>query len=179
MKIRSAHPADAPALLDIYAPYVEHTRVTFEYDVPTPDDFADRIRRTLTGYPYLVAEENGILVGYAYASPFKERAAYGWSAETTIYVSEKRQRAGIGRALYTALEAWLAKQNVCNLYACIAFPNPSSIAFHESFGYRRAAHFTSSGYKQGMWVDIVWMEKELCPHEIPPKPFIPFRELPH
>lgn len=177
MNIRTATPADAPQLLHIYAPYVENTSITFEYMVPSVEEFAGRIRHTLEKYPYLAAEENGVLQGYAYASAFKERAAYDWSVETSIYVREGMEHKGIGTALYHALEELLAKQNICNLCACIAFPNPASIAFHESFGYKTVAHFHASGFKQHAWSDMIWMEKELCPHTIPPGPFIPFPEL--
>lgn len=173
MNIRMAEIADAPGLLAIYAPYILHTPITFEYEVPGEEEFARRIRETLKRYPYLVAEENGQPAGYAYASAFKSRAAYDWSVETSIYVAENRRGHGIGRLLYDALEECLAEQNVCNLCACIAYPNPSSAAFHEKAGYRPAAHFTSAGYKGGKWYDIVWMEKKLTPYQIPPKPFIP------
>ena len=178
MHIRPASPADAPRLLQVYAPYVEHTSVTFEYVVPSPEDFAGRIRRTLEKYPYLAAEEGNVILGYAYASPFKERAAYNWSVETSIYIRKDQRHRGIGTALYRALENGLARQNVCNLCACIAYPNPASISFHERFGYKTVAHFHASGFKQGMWSDMIWMEKELCPHSVPPEPFIPFSDLP-
>lgn len=177
MNIRAATPADAPQLLHIYAPYVKNTSITFEYEVPTVETFAERIRHTLKKYPYLAAEIDNVLAGYAYASAFKERDAYEWSVETSIYIREDMSHKGIGKALYTALEELLAKQHICNLCACIAYPNPVSIAFHESFGYKTVAHFHASGFKQDAWSDMIWMEKELCPHTIPPKPFIPFPEL--
>ncbi len=104
IQIRSAAPADAPALLAIYAPYVAHTAITFEYDVPAEAEFARRIAETLKRYPYLVAEEDGVPVGYAYAGKFHDRAAYDWSVETSIYVEQHRKRQGIGRQLHGALE---------------------------------------------------------------------------
>lgn len=177
MQIRLATIEDAPQLLEIYTPYVEHTSITFEYSVPTVEEFTERIRLTLQKYPYLVAEENGTLLGYAYASAFKTRAAYSWSVETSIYVKEGNHRAGIGQALYRVLEDILARQHVCNVCACITYPNPKSIAFHENFGYQTVAHFHASGYKLGAWHDMIWMEKELCAHTVPPLPFIPFSEL--
>lgn len=177
LSIRVAIPEDAPALLAIYTPYVENTDITFEYEVPDLEDFQARIRNTLGRYPYLVAEKDGEICGYAYASPFKTRAAYSWSVETSIYVKEDMHHLGVGAALYEALETYLARQNVCNLCACIAYPNPASEAFHEKFGYRTVAHFHKSGYKNGQWIDMIWMEKELCPHSNPPLPFIPFPEL--
>ncbi|MCM1190248.1 MAG: GNAT family N-acetyltransferase [bacterium] len=177
MNIRIAAADDAAELVQIYAPYVENTPVTFEYLVPSAEEFKARILHTLEKYPYLVAEENGVISGYAYASAFKSRAAYDWSVETSIYVREGSERLGIGRLLYSALEELLKKQHICNLCACIAWPNPSSIAFHESFGYKTVAHFHASGFKQGVWYDMIWMEKELCPHTASPLPFIPFPEL--
>lgn len=177
MKLRIATLKDAPTLLEIYTPYVEQTAITFEYEVPTLEEFETRIRNTLSQYPYLVAEEASGILGYAYASPFKTRAAYAWSVETSIYVKSGIHKQGIGTALYQALERLLAQQHVCNLCACIAYPNPPSIAFHEKMGYRLIAHFTKSGFKQNAWYDMVWMEKELCPHTIPPAPFIPFSQF--
>lgn len=177
MKIRLATPQDASELLEIYAPYVEHTCITFEYDVPSVEEFASRIRHTLEDYPYVVAEEDGKILGYAYASAFKSRAAYAWSAETSIYVGTEHHRNGIGKALYSALENYLRRQNICSLCACISYPNPVSIAFHESFGYHTVAHFPASGFKSGAWWDMIWMEKELCLHTVPPKPFLPFHRL--
>lgn len=177
MNIRTAVPSDARLLLDIYAPYVRHTAITFEYQVPSAEEFENRLLRTLEKYPYLTAQEGDRLLGYAYASAFKGRAAYDWSVETSIYVRQGCTGKGIGGALYGALEDLLRRQHICNLCACIAYPNPESIAFHEHFGYRTAAHFHASGFKQDKWYDMIWMEKELCPHTIPPLPFIPFPEL--
>lgn len=178
MKIRLATLKDAPVLQKIYAPYVEQTPITFEYEVPTADEFANRMANILPNYPYLLAEEKGEILGYAYASAFKTRAAYAWSVETSIYVKMGAHKQGVGSALYQELERLLAMQNICNLCACIAYPNPPSIAFHEHFGYKTIAHFNHSGYKQNAWHDMIWMEKELCPHTIPPMPFIPFSQLP-
>jgi phosphinothricin acetyltransferase len=177
MNIRIAAPDDAAALAAIYAPYVEHTPITFETEAPSPEEFAGRIARTLKKYPYLAAEEDGVISGYAYASAFKGRAAYDWSVETSIYVREGLGRKGIGSALYRRLEELLRRQNICNMCACITYPNPASISFHEAFGYHTVAHFTASGYKLGAWHDMVWMEKTLCEHEIPPRDFVSFSKL--
>ncbi|MBE5865411.1 MAG: N-acetyltransferase [Lachnospiraceae bacterium] len=175
--IRIATIGDAEALLAIYTPYVENTVITFEYQAPTVEEFRSRIENTLSRYPYLVAERDGEILGYAYASAFKSRAAYSWSVETSIYVSQHTRHAGIGTALYQTLEQYLSRQNICNLCACIAYPNPASVAFHEHFGYTKNAHFHQSGYKNGQWVDMIWMEKTLSPHTNPPLPFIPFPEI--
>lgn len=179
MKIRIASPEDAPALVEIYAPYVQDTAITFEYEVPTAEEFSDRILHTLKKYPYLVAVEEDCILGYAYASAFKARAAYSWSVETSLYVRQDLRHQGLGSALHNALEEQLRRQHVCNLCACITYPNPDSITFHEHHGYRLTAHFHCSGFKLGAWHDIVWMERELCPHTIPPLPFIPFSQLPN
>ena len=177
MNIRIATPEDASAILAIYKPYVESSNITFEYEVPSLEEFTERVCKILLRYPYLVAEDNDKIIGYAYASAFKTRAAYSWSVETSIYVEQSTHNTGVGKALYEALEHYLAQQNVCNLCACIAYPNPPSVAFHERFGYKTVAHFHSSGYKSGEWIDMIWMEKTLCSHNIPPNPFIPFPQL--
>ena len=120
MIIRDARPVDAGALLDIYAWYVRHTAVSFEYEPPTLEAFRGRMAATTARYPWLVAEEDGRPLGYACAGPFKNRAAYDWSCETTIYLDGNARGRGIGRALYEALEAALGSMGVRNLYACIA-----------------------------------------------------------
>ena len=122
--IRIAEESDSKELLEIYAYYVEKTAITFEYEVPSIKTFGERIHKTLKRYPYLVSEKDGRLAGYAYAGPFKDRRAYDWSVETTIYIAKDVRRQGIGRELYTALEHALALQNVINLNACIAYPDP-------------------------------------------------------
>lgn len=171
LRIRVAAPGDAAALLEIYAPYVEKTAITFEYDVPTREEFAGRIARTLERYPYLAAETGGRIAGYAYAGPFKERAAYGWAVETTVYVRGEMKRQGIGKALYMALERALAAQNILNLNACIACPEAedpcldwNSVGFHRSMGYRLVGEFRQCGYKFGRWYNMVWMEKHIGEH---------------
>lgn len=174
MEIRVANERDASQLLNIYAPYVKHTAVTFEYDVPTVQEFEHRISSVLRKYPYLVAVLDGTVIGYAYASPFHERAAYAWSAELSVYVDQAYHRKGVGSMLYQKMEELLKQQHVTNLYACIAFPNPKSIAFHEGKGYRLIGHFTRCGYKLGRWWDMVWMEKMIGEHAGQPSPWIPF-----
>ena len=157
--IRMAVPEDAGTLLKIYEPYVKNTCITFEYQVPSVEEFTQRIRETLKKYPYLIAEQNGEILGYAYASPFKGRPAYDWAVETTVYLKVNVRGNGIGRQLYTALEDILRRQNITNANACITYPNPESIGFHEKMGYRTVGHFTKCGYKGGHWLDVVWMEK--------------------
>lgn len=175
--LRMAKETDAPALLSIYRPYVEYTAISFEYQVPSQEEFAQRIANTLKRFPYLVALKDGKITGYAYASPFKERAAYNWAAETSIYVAESARRTGTGYRLYEGLEALLSMQNILNVNACITYPNPASIAFHEKLGYRTVGHFTRCGYKLGAWRDMIWMEKMLGEHPETPEDFIPITEL--
>jgi Sortase and related acyltransferases len=182
--IRTAEEGDAQSLIEIYAPYVKETAITFEYDVPSVEEFAGRIRSTLKKYPYLVALENGRIIGYAYASAFKTRAAYDWAVETSIYLSRDSRGKGLGRELYTALEDALKRQNILNLNACIAYAavedsylTNTSEAFHAKMGYTRVAYFKSCGYKFKTWYDMIWMEKIIGEHEAEPKPVIAFPDL--
>ena len=177
IKIRIASTLDAKALLEIYAPYVKNTAITFEYEVPSLEEFEKRICHTKERYPYLVAEADGDILGYAYASAFHERAAYDWAVETSIYIKEDQKKRGIGKMLYEALEKILAEQNILNLNACIAYPKQedeyltkNSVAFHQHLGYRLIGEFYQCGYKFGRWYNMVWMEKHIGEHgENPPK----------
>lgn len=177
LTIRMAAKEDAPALLAVYAPYVENTAISFEYQVPTCEEFTQRITDTLKGYPYLAALQDGVIIGYAYASPFNRRAAYNWAAEVSIYVAEAARGTGVGSRLYETLESILRKQQVLNVNACITYPNPGSISFHEKMGYKTAGHFTKCGYKLGVWWDMIWMEKMLGKHPERPGDFIPAGKL--
>lgn len=175
--IRMAVPADAQALLDIYTPYVENTAITFEYDVPSVEEFTSRIEHTLKKYPYLVAEENGKILGYAYASPFHDRPAYDWAVETSIYVDQKIKHRGIGRKLHDALENALRDQGILNMNACIAYPpeedehlDKNSVEFHAHMGYRLVGEFYKCGYKFNRWYNMVWMEKLIGEHLSDQKP---------
>lgn len=177
VSVRFAKTEDASALAAIYAPYVESTSITFEYDVPDSAEFADRIRKISASYPYLVAYRGNEILGYTYASTFKDRAAYSWSVETSIYVAQEARGYGTGSLLYGKLEELLEKQNVHNLYACIAYPNPESISFHEKCGYVKNAHFHHAGYKMDVWHDVIWMEKFIGRHLPGQEPFIPIKEV--
>ncbi|CYV38194.1 GNAT family N-acetyltransferase [Streptococcus suis] len=159
--IRSARIEDAADLVAIYAPYVEKTAITFETEVPTVEAFASRIEKTLEKFPYLVAVEEGKIVGYAYASTYYARAAYDWTVEFSVYVQKEARGKGIGNLLYTALEEELTARGFKNFLACIALPNPASIALHEKKGYQQVAHFKKVGYKFGTWHDIIWLQKSL------------------
>lgn len=159
MNIRLAKSSDAAALLAIYTPYVENTAITFEYDVPTIEDFANRIEKTLDKYPYLLAEEEGTIVGYA--STYYARAAYDWAAELSVYVSQDARGKGVGSRLYDALEEMLEQMGYIHFLACISLPNEASLAFHSQRGYQQVAHFPKIGYKFERWHDIVWLQKSL------------------
>ncbi len=176
MLIRSARTEDAAALRSIYAPYVEHTAITFEYETPSLDEFAQRIAETLKRYPYLVLEDGGAIQGYAYAGPFNHRAAYDWAVETTIYIRRDAHGKGYGKALYTALEEELKRRHFLNAYACIAYSGQEdetltrdSPRFHERMGFALCGTFSQCGYKFGRWYDMIWMEKLLGDHKAGPE----------
>ena len=168
IKIRAVTKADANELLEIYRPYVEKTAITFEWEVPTLQEFEGRIAHVLEKYPYLAAERKGEIVGYAYAGRFHGRAAYDWAVETTVYVREDQKKTGVGKELYLALEKALGLQNILNLNACIGYPEvedeyltKNSAQFHRHLGYRLVGEFYKCGYKFGRWYNMVWMEKVL------------------
>lgn len=177
LTIRMAVLEDAEEILSIYTPYVTESAISFEYCPPGLEEFRDRMLDIMKRFPYLVAERDGQIVGYCYASEFKNRDAYDWSVETTIYLRREYKGGGIGRKLYEKLEEILAAQHILNLNACIAYPHPESIAFHEKLGYKTVAHFHKCGYKSGVWYDMVWMEKMLGSHEAEPLPVIPAGSL--
>ena len=177
---------DAPALLNIYAPYVEKTAISFEYDVPSVGEFRRRIENVQQGYPYLVAEdETGAILGYAYTHTFIAREAYDHCAESTIYLALDARKHSLGKRFYRALEELSLAQNIYNLYACIGEPQgaddeyltDNSIRFHEHMGFRRIGVFTRSGYKFGRWYNMSWAEKLLCDAPAHPEPVIPFPQL--
>ncbi len=173
--IRTATPDDAAGLLKIYEYYVTDTAITFEYDVPSEEEFRGRIEKILKKYPYIVAVEEGEgterIIGYAYAGVFKDREAYQYSVETTIYVDKDLRRGGIGRMLYEELEKRLKAQGILNLNACIGYPEEEdehltfdSVKFHERLGYSMVGEFHKCGYKFGRWYNMVWMEKLIGDH---------------
>ena len=169
--IREASEEDAGRLLEIYAYYVEKTAITFEYDVPSPEEFRERIRRIRQRYPYLVIEKDGVIEGYAYAGVFKDRAAYDRSCEMTIYLDRGARGRGLGRELYEALEQELKARGFLNLYACIGYPDApdeyldyNSAQFHEHLGYRTVGTFHQCGFKFGRWYSMIWMEKMIGEH---------------
>jgi len=176
--IRTATPGDAEALVAIYDYYVKETAITFEYETPSVEEFRGRIEKVLKKYPYIVVErtlsETGAkeIVGYAYASTFKDRDAYQWSVELSIYIQKDVRREGLGRLLYEELERRLKDQGILNLYACIGYPdmedehlNLDSVRFHEKLGFSMIGKFNKCGYKFGTWYSMVWMEKLIGEHK--------------
>ena len=183
MTIEKVTIEDAEELLAIYAPYVRDTAVSFEYVVPSVEEFADRILQISAKYPYIKAVEDGKIIGYAYANTFKGRKAYDWSVETTVYVRKDAKRNGTGRRLYECLEQSLRKMGVLNMNACIAsakvddeFLTNDSMYFHSRMGFTEVGRFHNSGYKFGRWYDMIWMEKMLGEHTESPASVIPFSE---
>lgn len=183
--IRAATMSDAAEILEIYAPYVKKTAITFEYDVPSLEEFTGRIQKTLQKYPYIVAEKDKEILGYAYTGAFVGRAAYDWSVEVTIYLKENKRKTGEGKRLYTALEEISKAQNIINLNACVGYPEvedeyltKNSAQFHAHLGYRMVGEFHKCGYKFGRWYNMVWMEKIIGEHSAVPSPLIRFPDLP-
>ncbi len=172
VKIEKVEIEDAKELLQIYAPYVEDTAISFEYEVPSEKEFADRIRNISSKYPYIKAVEDGRILGYAYANSFKERKAYDWSVETTVYVRQNSRRQGVGKALYEQLEKSLKAMGILNMNACIAslakedgHLTDDSYHFHSKMGFKLVGRFHNSGYKFHTWYDMIWMEKMIGAHE--------------
>jgi len=167
--LRIASENDIPAILAIYAPYIENSTATFEYDVPCLRSFTQRFRDITAQYPWLVWEEAGEILGYAYSSAPYSRAAFSWCAEPSIYLKPEAQGRGIGKKLYAALEALLKEQGYQVLYALITDENIPSIRFHERLGYTQSVHFPNCGFKFNRWLGLVWMEKRLTPVTIAKK----------
>lgn len=175
--IRLASPADAQAILDIYAPYILHTSLTFETEVPDVDAFRERIRSYLIHWPWLLSEEDGTITGYAYASRYRERTGYQWCVETSVYIRENFQQKGIGSSLYTILIEILKHQGYRNVYAVINLPNERSVQFHENFGYRWFANYENVGFKLGQWKTVGWWHLTINEYSDNPPPPVKFSEL--
>lgn len=176
VRIRPAAPEDAGEILGIYAHYVRETTVTFEYNVPSEEEFTDRIRTISAEYPYLVCQEQGGITAYAYACRHMERAAYRWNAELSVYVDKGLLHMGMGRALYQAVLEILVLQNIQNVYGIVTSPNPGSQRLHEAMGFTKAVTFQKMGYKFGRWMDVSWYEKALGNHAADMKPFLPVHQ---
>jgi L-amino acid N-acyltransferase YncA len=176
-KIRLATPADASAVLDIYAPYIQNTSITFEMEVPTVAAFEERINSYLANWPWLVFEVDGKIAGYAYASRYRERVAYQWSVEASVYVHDDYLRAGIAQQLYSTLFQILKQQGYRNVYAVINLPNDRSVAFHEKLGFTWFATYDQVGYKLGKWKNVGWWRLILNEFGDEPAAPVPFSAI--
>ncbi len=176
MEIRFARETDSRQLLEIYRQYID-TTVTFGYVLPTEEEFAGRIREIGGEYPYLVCEEGGRAVGYAYAHKPFERAAYQWDAELSIYLDREYRGDGLGRRLYGMLMEILKLQGVRNVYGCVTIPNPRSERLHGSMGFEKLGTFHHTGCKNGRWVDVAWYERRIGSLDGDPRPVTPIGEI--
>jgi phosphinothricin acetyltransferase len=174
--IRHADPArDAGACADVYAPYVRDSVASFEARPPDTEELQRRIERITQYYPWLVAEADeagGDVVGYAYAAEHRDRAAYRWAADVTVYISPDHQRRGLGRALYGALFELMVRQGLQVACAGITLPNDASVGLHEACGFELVGTYPRIGWKAGRWWDVSWWERELVERseEPPPEP---------
>ena len=161
--IRPAKSEDAPQIAEIYRPFCEDNCISFETAAPDAAEMASRIERIGRRYPWLVDDRDGAVAGYAYASAHRERAAYRWVVEGTVYVHEKFRGRGVGRGLYAELFHLLRQQGLYKAYAGILVPNPASQSFHESMGFTLVGIYSKVGYKLGAWRDVGWWEISLQP----------------
>ena len=169
MGLRFVRPEDCPALLEIYAQYI-HTPITFEYELPSQAEFARRILEFSDFYPYLVWEEDGTILGYAYAHRQFERAAYQWNVELTVYLDQNAQARGLGTRLYRAVIELVRRQGMTYAYAYVTGGNARSCRLHERLGFTLASVFPNTGYKNGAWQDMCWYLMPLNPCEDQPQP---------
>lgn len=176
IKLRMANLNDAQDILDIYEPYVRDTIITFEYEVPTIQEFRSRIENTLENYPYIVCLIDNKIVGYVYAGRHKERAAYMWNVELSIYLHKEYTKYGIGKTLYKVILDILKLQNIQNVYGCVTANNIASEKFHECFGFNKLGIFHKTGYKFNKWHDVTWYEKNIGGYG-EPKKFISIKEI--
>jgi L-amino acid N-acyltransferase YncA len=169
-RIRLATADDAPQVQAIYGPVVRDTVISFEAEPPSVEEMRHRIAYTLTQWPWLVCDRDGLIAGYAYASAHRARAAYGWSVDVSVYIDPAWRRHGIGRALYASLFTILRLQGFFNAYAGIALPNPGSVGLHEAVGFRPVGIYHGVGFKHGAWHDVGWWHLELQPKPLNPAP---------
>lgn len=177
LTIRPVRPADARVARDVYAPYVLNTAVSFEYEVPDVAAFTEKIEKISAQYPWLVCEHEHAIIGYAYASTHRERTAYQWSPESTVYLNEDYHRMGIARILYRALFRIMRLQNYFNVYAGVLMTNEKSVAFHKAMGFEEVGVYKNIGYKLGEWHSNLWLQLFLQEPVIDPPAPIPIGRL--
>lgn len=169
--LRPVSPGDARGILDVYAPFIENTTVTFEIEVPTQSQFAQRIEHVSSGYPWIVCLSGDRIVGYAYAARHAERAAYGFSANLSVYVDPEFSRRGLGRMLCREILDLSRKMGVCHMFSAVTVPNEPSFALHKALGFEQCGWFSRAGRKFGAWRDLAWFELELS--DTPPEKLLP------
>ena len=169
VQVRDASAADAVACAAIYAPYVTDSAITFEIDPPGPEEMASRIAQAQSTHAWLVAEDEGRVVGYAYGGPMKPRAAYRWSCEVSVYLEPGRRRTGAGRALYEALFTRLTERGYRTAVAGMTLPNPASEGLHKSLGFEPIGTYRNIGWKLDNWHDVAWVQRPLAVLPDPPQ----------
>ena len=177
VQLRTATPSDAKEILGIYSSYIENTSFTFETETPTTEQFAERIETYLRTWPWLVCDVDGKIAGYTYGTRYRERVAYQWCTESSIYIHDDYQKMGIGHALYKSLFEILKRQGFRNIYAVINLPNEKSVAFHEKLGFLHFATYEQVGYKLGKWKNVGWWRKIVNEFGMDPEPPVPFEKL--
>ncbi len=175
--IRVATVADGPAIAAIYAPAITDRSTSFEVDPPSGEEMARRVAALVPRLPWLVCEHRGAVIGYAYGSPHRDRAAYRWSVEVSAYVDERVHRGGVGRALYTSLFEVLVLLGLRNAYAGITLPNVASVGLHEAVGFSMVGVYRGIGYKFGQWHDVAWLERALATRDADPAPPRPLADV--
>lgn len=176
-RLRFALPSDAESVLNIYAPFVRDTAVTFEYEVPSLSSYTERMERIMTAYPFILCEIGGRVAGYAYASRHRERAAYLWAVESSVYIDPAFQGQGLGKRLYGALFEVLRRQGFLLVYAVVTLPNPMSERLHASLGFSEIGVHRCAGYKLGSWHDVKWFEYFLSEPPSSPESPLGFPEI--
>lgn len=176
IKLRIASSDDAEGVLSIYTPYVEETNVTFDYDVEEAKVFCQQIDEMTEEFPWIIAEHEGKIIGYSYAKKHRDRTAYNWCAESSIYVHEEYQGKGLAKILYEALLEILETQNTINVYSGIAQPNEGSTMFHIKMGYTPVGVYKKVGFKNNQWHDVLWVNRVLTKHPEAPKQYIKFSD---
>lgn len=177
MIVRRARSGDAAAIARLYAPFVAETAISLEDEAPGVDEIAARMAGGGALHPWLVAEADGALLGYASASRFRPRLGYRFTVETSVYVDPARQRRGAGGALYGTLIELLIRQGFTQAIAAITLPNPASVALHEAFSFERCGVYSGVGWKLGRWWDVGLFQRPLAPAHDPPREPVPFADF--